>query len=174
MGCDIHCIIEYKHKTINGDRWDSFGYNEINPGRNYEWFSELAGVRGSPSGDRALATGFGIPKDMSFATQMATTIYVREDDEQSHERSVKRSDADKWVENKVSTYVENWTRTVNGVEKPYRITHPDWHSHGWCNLKDWKKSTRGSKNLTIKAMNAILDTYKKNGCDVRVVFWFDN
>ena len=174
MGCDIHCIIEYKHKTFNSDRWDSFGFSEISPCRDYEWFAELAGVRGSPSGDKPLATGFGLPPEISFATQMGTSIYIHEDNEIGHERSINRSVAEKWVSQGCSSYISGWTRNVNDKDLPYRITDPDYHTYGWCNLKDWKKSTRGMRSLTIKAMNAVLDTYKKNGCEVRVIFWFDN
>ena len=174
MGCDIHCIIEYKHKTVHGERWDSFGFSEISPCRDYEWFADLAGVRGDPKGERPFATGFGLPNDISFATQMATTINVSEDNEEGQYHSVKRSNADKWVAEGYCKIVPGYTRTIDGKDVPYRITHPDFHTYGWCNLKDWKKSTRGKKGINIKAMTAVLDSYKKNGCDVRVIFWFDN
>ena len=42
MGCDIHCYIEYK--PAGSDDWSDFG-GRINPGRNYDLFAKLAGIR---------------------------------------------------------------------------------------------------------------------------------
>ena len=162
MGCDIHCIIEYKHKTINGDRWDSFGYTSFTPGRDYSWFANLAGVRGEPKGGVALASGFGIPEDASFTTRMESSYFVQ-DTNSVDIKSMLDSGTVKWID---------WAKDLQG--KPTRVTHPDWHTYGWCDVKAWKKSLRGKDNLYIKCMNAIIDTLAKNKCKVRVVFWFDN
>jgi hypothetical protein len=162
MGCDIHCIIEYKHRESHDKSWDSFGFDSINPGRNYEWFANLAGVRGNPKDEEPLASGFGLPSDASFATKCKTTVYVNDENRASVEQWIKAGHV-KWVD---------WSTDLS--DKPNRVTHPDYHTYGWCDVKAWKKSVRGTKNLQIKCMNGIIDTLVKNDCDVRVVFWFDN
>jgi len=163
MGCDIHCVIEYKHEDFNNpNSWDSFGFNSINPGRNYDLFANLAGVRGSPKGGETLASGFGIPDNASWATKYETTVAVND---------TNRAEIEGWVARGISKWV-GWVQDLHG--KPTRVTHPDWHTHGWADIKRWKKAVKGSKNLQIKCMNAIMDTLAKNGCEVRVVFWFDN
>lgn len=43
MGCDIHMYIEYRKKGREG-QFASLG-GRINPGRNYELFAAMAGVR---------------------------------------------------------------------------------------------------------------------------------
>ncbi len=159
MGCDIHCVIEFKREDTN--YWDSFGFNAITPGRNYEWFGDLAGVRGEPKGGECIGTP-GLPADTSFATKCETTVYVDENN---------RAYVEGWVNSKTSTWVD-WSKDMQN--KPNRVTHPDFHSHGWVDIKRWKKSVRGWNNLQIKCMTAIMDTLKKNNCEVRVVFWFDN
>ena len=173
MGCDIHCVIEYKK---DNDYWTTFGNQSINPGRNYEWFANLAGVRGSPQ-NQALATGFGLPKDVSFTTSCETSMFVYDglDRDCSRGSAISRDIADKWVAAGLVKYLETFhTITPEGKKLYTRVTHPDWHTYGWCNAKDWKKSTRGLKWIDIKCMNAIVDTLVKNGCEARVVFWFDN
>lgn len=162
MGCDIHCIIEYRHPDYRDSNWDSFGYNSINPGRDYEWFANIAGVRGEPEDEKLLASGFGIPKDASWAVKYETTIAV--DD-------TNRSNVEEWIKKGISKWAD-WSQDFDG--KPTRVIHPDWHTHGWLDIKQWKKSVRGSKNLQIKCMTAIMDTLVKNKCEARVVFWFDN
>ncbi len=45
MGCDFHCVLQAK----KGDLWETLIY-DIFPGRNYEFFNWLAGVRGQDEG----------------------------------------------------------------------------------------------------------------------------
>ena len=173
MGCDIHCVIEYKKD--NSD-WNSFGSHSINPGRNYEWFANLAGVRGSPQ-DNALATGFGLPEKVSWTTIYETSIRVYDgpSDDCTRRTSVSRDIAEKWIQSGLSKYVEGSYVITADEKKVYNlITHPDWHTFGWCSAKDWKKSTRKYKWIDIKCMNAVIDTLVKNDFEVRVIFWFDN
>jgi hypothetical protein len=169
MGCDIHCMIEYKctesysnyYKSYS-KCWDSFGFHSINPGRNYRWFANLAGVRGEPKGGEPLASGFGIPADASYATKSESTIFVKDDN---------RTTIEQWLSSGIVKWAD-WSTDLSG--RPDRVTHPDYHTYGWCDVKAWKKSVRGAKTLEIKCMNAIIDTLIKNKCEVRVVFWFDN
>lgn len=172
MGCDIHCVIEYK----NINYWTSFGSHSISPIRNYEWFANLAGVRGSPK-EEALATGFGLPADISSTTAFESSIFVYDGltGDCSRGSAISRDIAEKWVNAGLSKYIDNFhTFTADGKKVSNRIANPDWHTYGWCNVKDWKKSTRGLKSIEIKCMNAIIDTLVKNDFEVRVIFWFDN
>lgn len=162
MGCDIHCVIEYKNRELTGDSWVSFGYNSLNPGRDYTWFANLAGVRGNPKSGVALASGFGIPENPSYTTRSETTVAVTDEN---------RAHAERWITSGMSSWAD-WSKDLQG--KPTRVTHPDWHSHGWCNVEAWKKSTRGRKTIMLKCMNAIIDTLVRNKYEVRIVFWFDN
>lgn len=41
MGCDIHCYVEFQDYR---EHWNSFG-GRVNPGRDYDTFKKLAGVR---------------------------------------------------------------------------------------------------------------------------------
>ena len=118
MGCDIHCVIEFKHRDYSGDNWNSFGYNSISPGRDYDWFANLAGVRGEPKGGKVFANEFGLPNDISFATKYETTIAVND---------TNRAELERWVSSGISKWV-TWSNDLNN--KPNRVTHPDWHSHG--------------------------------------------
>lgn len=174
MGCDIHCVIEYKKDY---DHWTSFGNQSINPGRNYEWFANLAGVRGSPK-DRPLATRFGLPEKVSWTTAHETSMFVYDGltGDCCRGSAISRELADKWVAAGLVKYLEDfYTMQPPDYKKLYtRVTHPDWHTYGWCTAVDWKKSTRGFKWIDIKCMNAIIDTLVKNDFEVRVVFWFDN
>ena len=70
MGCDIHFVVEVK-QSKKGKKWmgvastDHIYYPESKH-RNYEFFAELAGVRGEGSGRQPL----GIPTDASSLTKM--------------------------------------------------------------------------------------------------------
>jgi len=59
MGCDIHGFWEVKDHTGN---W--MAIDTINPGRNYDWFGIIAGVRGGPDIGTAHR---GVPDDASGA-----------------------------------------------------------------------------------------------------------
>lgn len=171
MGCDIHCVIEYKE--AGSQEWTSFGSSSISPGRNYGWFSELAGVRGSPK-DKPLATGFGLPEDVSYITRYETSLIVCDNPQDIAyygTRVVTQEQAEAWVKAGTSKFIPT---TVVSTKVNRKITHPDYHSYGWCNPKDWKKSTRGRNWVELKCMNAILDTIVKMKLEARVVFWFDN
>lgn len=155
-------MIEYKDMANPSPYWTSFGYEPFNTGRDYQMFANLAGVRGEPKNGKALATGFGLPENVCFATKAATCVRVTEGNKAAVEG---------WVQRGLSKWVD-FARDMN--DKPMYVTHPDLHSHGWCDVKDWKKATRGRRHLTMKCFNAVIDTLTRNECDVRVVFWFDN
>lgn len=135
MGCDIHCIVEYKHLKFKQIPWDSFGFYSINPGRNYEWFANLAGVRGLPRKGKIYASELNFPQDASYASRFQTALDFYTDQNEKN---------------------------------------PNYHTFGWIDYKQWKKSVKGVKNIHLEAITAVLETFIKNKCDTRVVFWFDN
>jgi len=172
MGCDIHCIIEYKRPESYSLEWDSFGYHSINPGRNYNWFANLAGVRGSPKRGKPLATGFGLPEHTSWATNDEISFTVDYDTPTSFQeaRTVNIEQALKWVNSGYSI----WREEKNLAGQPYRITSPDYHTYGWCNLTDWKKAAKFNNSIEVKALTAAMQAIGKGDVKVRIVFWFDN
>jgi len=172
MGCDIHCIIEYKRPQSYSLSWDSFGTRSINPGRDYDWFANLAGVRGDPKDDKPLATGLGLPDHPSWATLDEITIRVDYNAQSSNliSHTTTLEQATKWVESGYS----KWLDEIDASGRKFIITGPDYHSYGWCNLTDWKKAIRGKNSIEIKALTAAMQAIAKTGAEVRMVFWFDN
>jgi len=173
MGCDIHCIIEYKRPQSYSLSWDSFGTRSINPGRDYQWFANLAGVRGSPKGGKLFATGFGLPDHLSWATHDEITMRVDYNAQSALNLSAHTTTlelATKWVESGYS----KWLDEVDANGRKFIITSPDYHSYGWCNLADWKKAVKGNHSIEIKALTAAMQAIAKAGAEVRLVFWFDN
>ena len=65
----------------------------------------------------------------------------------------------------------------------YRVTHPDWHSHSWLNIKEYEESLLYVLKLLEKeehwlveyfAILASMKELENRECETRVVFWFDN
>ena len=63
MGCDIHCYVEFKKPKY--DFWDFFG-DRINPGRHYNLFGHIAGVRRDTA---PVVERRGVPDDMSWSAK---------------------------------------------------------------------------------------------------------
>ena len=74
MGCDIHMYVEWKVKSRNDNYWDTFG-GCINPGRDYELFGLLAGVR---SDEVPMFPIRGIHDNMAFESRYDYYYYVVE------------------------------------------------------------------------------------------------
>lgn len=77
MGCDIHCYIEYK--PAGSDDWSDFG-GRINPGRNYDLFAKLAGIRNYDEIE-PVAKPRGYPKDAAYEAEKK---YVSNPDWHTH------------------------------------------------------------------------------------------
>lgn len=172
MGCDIHMYVEYSHKDSN--YWQGFG-GRINPGRNYGMFGVLAGVRGH---FKDSFTPKGI-KDLELSYQCSDDYYldITEDGKGNNETTLERA--------------YEWNKRCGCElkfhgEKPYRVQHPDWHSHSWMSVKEltkafniYKKMEKeeygtGSVPIEYKVILNIMKTLEKGGYESRVVFWFDN
>lgn len=173
MGCDVHMYVEYKDK--DSEYWHGFG-GRINPGRNYGMFAILAKVRGSypksfsPKGIKDLT--------LSYHCQDDYYLDISEDGKGDNETTLERA--------------LDWNKRYNSElvcgsdGKPYRVEHPDWHSHSWMNIKElteaykiYKKEEKkeygtGSVPVEYKALLDLMKSLEKGGYDTRVVFWFDN
>ena len=168
MGCDIHIFVEYRDNNQMSPQvtWSSLYPDAFNPGRNYELFSKLSGVRGI--NDNPIANP-GWPKDISWSAEYANTIYVTtEEAKVGFEKRVLMSTAERWVNSNQSQWVYNITGNIAGV------TNPDWHSHGWCTVEQMSKALRKNSNPAYRAMMAAARSLEKDNMEVRLLFFYDN
>ena len=166
MGCDIHIYVEYKE--VSSKNWYPFG-RRFNPGRSYNLFDKLAGVRGCSSPETA---GRGIPKDVSWAADHDNIVsidYKLMPNHGSSDNCVDSVTAAKWVETCGSKYIED--QIVSGG-KPSAVTNPDWHSRSWCTSKEFAKVVKYG-GAEYKALLAAVKYLERNH-EVRLIFWFDN
>lgn len=163
MGCDIHCYLEYKRP--GSEHWSSFG-GRIKPGRNYDFFARLAGVRNSIGVEPILPLR-GFPKDAGWAAKGDNYLFIVDDDDRdgAGEGSCARSLAERWVREGSSEYSEC---------RRY-VTHPDWHSHSWVPADAFEQAIPiGERSPVHSAILAALRSFESDGFEARVVFWFDN
>ena len=164
MGCDIHIYVEYKEATSKF--WYPFG-GRFNPGRSYNLFDKLAGVRGSSSPETA---GRGIPKDVSWVAEHDNIVsidYKLMPNHGSSDNCVDSATAARWVELCGSKYIED-----SISDKPSAVTSPDWHSRSWCTSKEFAKVVKCG-GPEYKALLAAVKSLERNH-EVRLIFWFDN
>lgn len=163
MGCDIHCYIEYRplnQEHLSQDDWSHFG-GRINPGRNYDLFARLAGVRNYDEIE-PVAKPRGFPEDAGYAARGAYWMYVSNSTAEGH-CSPER--AERWVESGASKYRD--------AEKTY-VSNPDWHSHSWLTPDEFAIAIGGSGEPEYDAILAAMRSFEENGFQARIVFWFDN
>jgi hypothetical protein len=168
MGCDIHCYIQYKEKNQTSDYWFSFG-GQFNPGRNYTMFGILANVR-----EHDLPKYYdpkGLPDHkLSWSIEEDLYLHITEDGQGDNEAT---------LENALQ-----WRRPIiNDMDgKPYKVEHPDWHSHSWLTTDElkkayswYKKETGWKVGLEYRVLLSIMKALENKGKnDVELVFWFDN
>lgn len=147
MADKINVYIEY-----DGPAWKSFGECINPPGRDDILFGEPR----------------GLPRDIAFFTPADDAcLYVSEDPEISRRDGFcSLDDANRWVEEGASSWF------VDGR----KITHPDYHSHSWLSLEEWKDVLSRHPNVGSEyhAISAAMEALQAGGKKVRVVFWFDN
>lgn len=165
MGCDIHLHLEYKSRAELG-RWEHFANPYI--WRDYALFSAMAGVRqGSPKIKNFEPRG--MPRDIDYTTLSDYTRIVL-DHETEEEGCTSRERADGWAK----TGTEWWD------DKHGRIVGPDWHTPSWLTLPELKEAMKNAErayhehNIPIKVVVACMESFDREGCETRVVFWFDN
>ena len=169
MGCDIHLYVEYNKKKAEKDYWWSFG-SRFNLGRNYLIFGLLSeGVRCDVEGS---IKPKGLPENLSFTTNNDNSLYISEN---SHEeRSCSLEQAKRWEKN-------GYKITYNENNVPVFIEHPDWHSHTWLTLEEYKQALTKYDELAdyeiavdYKLILSVLEKLEAEGYDARLVIWFDN
>ncbi|MEK6880267.1 MAG: hypothetical protein AABY22_11690, partial [Nanoarchaeota archaeon] len=135
MGCDIHCYIEYREKNPpeNWKQWHDFG-GRINPGRQYGIFAKLVGVRNYYEIE-PVSKPRGLPEDLGREAESDNQIYISNEhsDDEGHCSLQK---AERWVNTGSSKFIIS----KDEGRKPKWVTHPDWHSHSWCNADELKQT----------------------------------
>lgn len=176
MGCDIHCYIQYKTKDDEDKWWRSFG-GELNPGRNYLMFGVLAGVRFRGIPGSFSPKGVLPAEKQSWKVQDDLYLYITDDGEGENETTLES--AKTWFGGR---------EIVNDNDgKPFKVRHPDWHSHSWMTIKEvetafkvYKKNAKKEDYYSnipleykaiLKLMKALEDEGKN---EVLLIFWFDN
>ena len=167
MGCDIHLYPEYRSRTTA--QWEPFGKNM--GWRDYTLFGFLAGVRGE--GPPVVAPR-GIPKDASTFGALSDHLLLITDNPEffDSEGWVSRERAEEWLAKGWSTL---WSDD--------RITSPDDHTPSWLTLEEYEEAV--SRCETAYPEHGVAEEYTaiaaalrhlrdERGCEVRVVFWFDN
>lgn len=164
MGCDIHIYPEYSSfRSGAKDYWQNFATN-MNPGRDYELFGALAGIRGFPG---PIVPIRGLPDDLAMMTKWDNTIWVSETKPDT-ENHCSRENAESWVKTGGSSWIDDTKDAV---------THPDHHSHTWLTVEEFRAAIAlvgRDVEMTYYALLAALDEIEKRGGKTRVVMWFDN
>ena len=162
MGCDIHCYIEHREK--GRDRWDGFG-GRINPGRDYELFGRMAGVR---TGAQPVVPLRGLPNDLAWDAEADSSLYISTEE---YDGACTAERAKYYVEKCGCSY-------INDAEgKPWRVTHPDRHSHSWLTSDEFAEALSRCEygnGVEYLAVLAAMREMERLGHEVRLVFWFDN
>lgn len=160
MGCDIHLFIEHKDKQYN--HWEGFG-GKINPGRNYDIFTRLCGVRNYQK-EEPITFPRGLPEDISWRANDENTLFI-DDSCADNDGHCSKKQADEWVKQGYSKRVSE-----------HRITHPDWHSHSWATAEELEKALTNSNYVDSEwtAVLIVLKHFESLGEEARIVFWFDN
>lgn len=164
MGTDIHCYIEYQ--KFSGD-WYCFG-DHINPGRDYEVFGALAGVRDCAE---PIIPVRGLPMSLSFSALHDWFLTVVHTVEEVSEHGC--------VDVKTALTWKNEMPRLQVINNPdghlHQIEHPDCHTPSWCTTKELKSVLKKVNNVNVEylAMLAAMESLEKNGCEVRLTFWFD-
>lgn len=162
MGADIHLYPEYStFRNDSRDYWQSFA-TDMNPGRDYELFGVLAGVRGQ---ETPLVPLRGLPDHPSITTSWDNTVWVSDTE---GEKLCSKETAESWVRTGCSRWLDDSKRGV---------THPDHHSHTWLTLPEFKAAiailgrdvAHGYYGLI-----AALEEMERRGAKTRIVMWFDN
>lgn len=162
MGCDIHAFIDYDPPQINETSLVYY-LGEFNIQRNYGLFGIMAGVRHP---ELQLFQPRGMPERSSWTIREKTTLMVMDNEKDRFEGCCTREEAERWGSN----YTD---------ENKRRVWHPDYHSHSWLNTAEVKKvlkklrSANGQSFGLTGALRA-MEGLDEEGCNPRLVFWFDN
>ena len=170
MGCDIHILTEYKSKDNNPNwpnSWHALNWSPVNPGRNYDLFNKLSGVRGY--NDNPIATAGWPDGQISMAASYASRSRIVNDlkPDERREGCVSPETAEQWVK-----YGSRIIKDNDG--NATHVTNPDWHSYGHCTIKQMSEALRKNSNPEYRAMMAAARSLEKDGMEVRFLFFYDN
>lgn len=170
MGCDIHIFTEFRNTSSDAwsKHWYALNYHPINPGRNYELFKRLSGVRGH--NDNPIATQ-GWPEQVSSSAEYNSRIYIDPELKGEERRGgrVSLEIASQWVNSNYSWFIHD-----PDSKKVIAVSNPDWHSYGHCTVKQMTKALRGCSSAEYRAMLAAARSLEKDGMEVRFLFYYDN
>lgn len=165
MGCDIHCYIE--HRVPGENSFSGLG-GYINPGRNYNLFGHLAGVRLDYP---PVVEPRGIPDrdTLSYEAKGDYWLYVCDSDD---EGCTSHKNAERYV----SSYGKKGVYDSDGKLK--FVEHPDWHTPGWVTAAELEEALSRSEarwgEAKYRAVIAAMKSFEAAGHEARLVFWFDN
>lgn len=171
MGCDAHMYVEYRKKTFRENYWSNLG-GKINPGRNYWMFGLIAGVR--CEFEESLEPK-GLPDNLGWYSEQDAHCYINDEYADDDNEYVTLETAKKW-----EGYGEKIIYHTDG--KPWKVTHPDWHSHTWLTTEEFKnvvnvyneKDQGKNKEVEYEALLSLMQSLESNECEARLVIWFDN
>lgn len=180
MGADIHLYLEHsaKEPSQSGKRhWCGVG-GRINPGRDYDLFAKIAGVRDcSEEGSKKLFEPRGVPDDLGWEAAGDNRLKVVPDGEECSDepgyREVNRSRAESWVQ-----YGSYWMPL--GEYPEYWVSDPDNHSHTWLTPAEFRQVLEAPRpegwgiDPEYWALLAAAEELERRDRDVRFVIWFDN
>lgn len=180
MGADIHLYLEHsaKEPSQSGKRhWCGVG-GRINPGRDYDLFAKIAGVRDySEEGSKKLFEPRGVPDDLGWEAAGDNRLKVIPDGEEcSYEtgyREVNRSRAESWVQ-----YGSYWMPL--GENPEYWASDPDNHSHTWLTPAEFRQVLEAPRpsdwgiDAEYWALLAAAEELERRDREVRFVIWFDS
>ena len=177
MGCDIHLYIEHAHPQPDDKKlyWQSLG-GRINPGRDYDLFAKIAGVREySDQPSKCLIPPKGSPVDLGWSAADDDRFRVIPDgEEESGEREVNRSRAEEWIK-----YGSHWIALDEGRPE-YWVSDPDNHSHTWLTPQEFRAALEATRDpawgidAEYFAVLAAVEELVRHGKMARLVIWFDN
>lgn len=174
MGCDIHMYIEYR-RNKETDYYSDFG-GRINPGRYYYIFGLLSkGVRSDI--DEAIEPK-GLPENLAWHSREDAFIFIN--DEYAKDNDGKHCSLET-----AEIWAKYGSKIIYRDDKPFKIEHPDWHSHSWLSTTEYEQQINFFINkfkddpyferpIQYEAVLAAMKTLESIGGESRVVFWFDN
>lgn len=169
MGCDIHMYVEYRSKKAVNKAWHDFG-KRINPGRNYHLFGLLCrGVRSNnPNGFEPKG------KLTDYGTYSKNDAYLFISDDEQKDGCTTLANAERWEQ-----YGCQIIKNEKGI--PYKVEHPDWHSHSWLTTEEFGQALQFYREeetyypvVEYEALLAAMEALERFDTEARIVFWFDN
>ena len=176
MGTDIHAVIEYEDEY---GMVKAFADGELEIPRDYNLFCALAFGDGGLV-ETILYPPRGLPSEYSDTVREAYFFFVRDSEDETRGArtgwSITREQADEWVREGYSSYID-----VDWKQRAY-VNSPDLHTASYLNCHEIKAALKHYKldiqmlspvfQATLAAMDALSKTYGPE--KVRLVFWFDN